>query len=587
MILHALKEYYDRKAADPESGIAPPGWENKEIRFVITLNKQGELILLEDTEEIIERKKRAKRFRIPQSVKRSSGIAANLLWDNPEYVFGVALPKRQEKSTDPDQAVKQKERTQAQHKAFLQRIDDLHLGTDEGIGAVLAFLKNEQTVPILVSRFPDIWKEVLESGGNITFRLQGDDALVCNRPVVQRSIALSLDSAAKDIRCLITGEEDSLAETHAAIKGVWGAQSTGANIVSYNAAAFCSFNKKQGANAPIGRAAEFAYTTALNALLDKDSLQRIQVGEASTVFWSDKQTDFVDQFAVLFAEPAKDDPDRHTRAVRTLLEAPQSGVLPASDQSDVTFFVLGLSPNASRLAVRFWHRAPLAEMKGKIRQHFQDLQIVHGPKDRLVLSLFRLLTTTATQGKSENIPPNLEGDMMRTILEGLPYPDSILQAAIRRIKAEREIPPIRAALIKACINRRARFGKHKPQEELTVSLDPTNPSIGYRLGRLFATLEKIQEEGNTGITATIRERYYAAASSSPVTVFGRLMTLKNHHLAKLDSPGRRINLEKVIGEIMAGVRDFPAHLPLDEQGRFAIGYYHQRQDFFTKKEKQD
>ena len=177
---------------------------------------------------------------------------------------------------------------------------------------------------------------------------------------------------------------------------------------------------------------------------------------------------------------------------------------------------------------------------------------------------------------------------MRAILEGLPYPDSILQAAIRRVKAERKIPFIRAALIKACINRQTRFRKHNQQEELTMSLDRDNPSIGYRIGRLFATLEKIQEEASPGINATIRDRYYAAASSSPATVFSRLMALKNHHLSKLENPGRRTNFERLISEIVSELDDFPAHLNLNEQGRFAIGYYHQRQDFFTtKKEKQD
>jgi CRISPR-associated protein Csd1 len=176
---------------------------------------------------------------------------------------------------------------------------------------------------------------------------------------------------------------------------------------------------------------------------------------------------------------------------------------------------------------------------------------------------------------------------MRAILEGLPYPTTLLQSVIRRIKAEHEITHIRAALIKACINRDCRFKKKTKQEELTVSLDPTNMNIGYRLGRLFAVLEKIQEEANPGINATIRDRYYAAASCSPVTVFSRLMVLKNHHLAKLDNPGRKINLEKVIGEIIGGIQEFPAHLNLEDQGRFAIGYYHQKQDFYTRKEKQD
>ncbi len=226
-------------------------------------------------------------------------------------------------------------------------------------------------------------------------------------------------------------------------------------------------------------------------------------------------------------------------------------------------------------------------MMDQIRQHFRDLEIVCAPYEQSVFSLSRLLVCTAPLGKAENIPPNLEGELMRAILEGLPYPAALLNAVIRRIKVERDVTQIRAALIKACINRNCRFRKKTQQEELAVSLDPNNVNVGYRLGRLFAVLEKIQEEANPGLNATIRDRYYAAASSAPVTVFGRLMTLKNHHLAKLENIGRRVNLERLVGEIVDGIKDFPAHLTLDDQGRFAVGYYHQRQDLFAKIEKQD
>jgi CRISPR-associated protein Csd1 len=222
-------------------------------------------------------------------------------------------------------------------------------------------------------------------------------------------------------------------------------------------------------------------------------------------------------------------------------------------------------------------------MAERFRKHFNDIQIVHGPKDKDYLSIWRYLVATAVQGKSENIPPSLAGNTMRAILEGSPYPKTLLQATLLRTRAEREITYPRAALIKACLNRAIRFTNPTHERELTVSLDITNAAIGYRLGRLFAVLEKIQERANPGINATIRDRFYGAASSTPVTVFGNLMRLKNHHLAKLDHVGERINYEKLIGEIMSGIDDFPTHLALDQQGRFAIGYYHQRQDFFTKK----
>ena len=340
-----------------------------------------------------------------------------------------------------------------------------------------------------------------------------------------------------------------------------------------NKDAFRSFGKDKGANAAVGKRTAFAYTTALNYLLRKESPQRIQVGDASTVFWSEKHTDLEDTFADLFDEPPKDDPAKQTRAIEALFKAPQTGAL--SDEGGKTrFYVLGLAPNAARISVRFWQVGTVAEVSARIRQHFDDLQIVHAKFEKPYLSLFRLLVSTATQGKSENIPSNLSGEFMRAILAGLPYPQTLLQAAVRRIRAEREVTYPRAALIKACLNRQERYSP-STEMETTVSLDDSNTNPGYRIGRLFATLEKVQEEASPNLNATIRDRFYGAASSTPVTVFANLMKLKNHHLAKLDA-GRKRHFEKLIGQIMSDINDFPPHLSLADQGRFTIGYYHQR-----------
>jgi CRISPR-associated protein Csd1 len=281
----------------------------------------------------------------------------------------------------------------------------------------------------------------------------------------------------------------------------------------------------------------------------------------------------------LFGDPPKDKPDQNIEAVKALYSAIESGKF-AVGKLDTRFHVLGLAPNAARISIRFWQTATAADLALRIKQHFDDLTIAHADYEPEHLSLFRLLTGLALLNKADNIPPNLGGEVMRAILEGLPYPAVMLNLAVARCRAEQKPTYARAAAIKASLNRWIR-SRNTQEKEFAPMLDPSNPNPAYRLGRLFAALEKIQEEASPGLNATIRDRYYGAASSTPVTVFTTLLRLKNHHMGKL-SPGRATQMEKLIGEILGEVADFPRQLPLQDQGRFALGYYHQRQAFFTK-----
>ncbi|GAB4124132.1 MAG: type I-C CRISPR-associated protein Cas8c/Csd1 [Sideroxydans sp.] len=564
MILQALNEYYQRKSRMPDSDLAPPGFEHKAIPFLIVLSSDGEFVGFDDTREGEGKKKVAKTYLVPQAVKRSSGVAANLLWDNPGYVFGSDNKGKPE-------------RTHEQHLAFVEAIRSRFADSDDmGVRAVLSFLERGDFTKVFEH---PLWPEILEIGANLTFRLEGDVIPVCEREAVVNTLtATNAESTDDRALCLVSGDMDVIERLHPSVKGVWGAQTAGANVVSFNLDAFSSYGKLQGGNAPVGKRAAFAYTTALNHLLAKGSKRRIQVGDASTVFWAATPGHPMEElFPGLLGEPDKDNPDLGTPAVATLLNAPKTGV--GSFEDDGTrFYVLGLAPNAARIAVRFWHVKTVGELAVNIRKHFDDLRIAHAPHEPETLSLFRLLVATATLGKAENIPPNLGGDVMRAVIENLPYPQTLLAGAIRRIRAEQEVTYPRAAIIKACINR------NEGKEELKVSLDENNTNTAYRLGRLFAVLERIQERASPNLNATIRDRYYGAASISPVTVFSTLLKLKNHHLAKLDNKGEVVNYEKLLGQIMDGIADFPAHLDLQSQGRFAIGYYHQRQAFFTKSE---
>lgn len=570
MILQALKEYYDRKAADPDSDIAPEGWESKEIPFIIVLNQEGNLVQIEDTREGEGRKKRAKTFLVPRGVKKASGIAANLLWDVAGYVFGIDGKGKNER------AIKQKQE-------FIDRLNN-ELGDIEVIQTVITFLKN-----VTEERLSQegCWKEIVEKNPNLSFRMDNNKFLLCrDRDVISR-LSSPVNTGTNDTSgiCLVTGNSTQIKPLHTSIKGIYGAQSAGANIVSFNLDAFRSYGKEQGFNSPVGVEAEFSYTTGLNTLLGKDSKQRISIGDASTVFWSEKQSSFETDFSFFFKEPEKDNPNAGIERIKALFESVNSGAY-REDDSKTRFYILGLAPNAARISVRFWQVGTIFEFATRIRQHFKDFSIIKPPKEPEYYSLWRILVNIATQDKSENIPPNLAGEFMRSILNGTPYPATLLQAVIQRIRSDTKnrVKPIRAALIKAYLNRYYRFYPSKNHKEVNMELDTSQSSIGYQLGRLFAALEKIQEEANPGINVTIRERFYGAACATPVTVFANLLRLKNHHLAKLKNKGRVVIFERLLAEIISRMSDFPAHLDLHEQGRFAIGYYHQRQTFFTKKE---
>jgi CRISPR-associated protein Csd1 len=568
MILQALKEYYDRKAADPDSGIAPVGWEKKEIPFIIIIDRDGNIVQIEDTREGEGKKMRARSFIVPQGVKKTSGIAANLLWDVASYIFGT------DRKGNPERALQQK-------TAFFNKIIT-HFKEADDIKPVIKFLEN---ITVEQMQKFDNWNEIIEKDPILTFRYTGETELICHKEAVKKIINNNNNTGNSDAVCLVTGKNDKIAILHSAIKGVYGAQSAGANIVSFNLSAFQSFNKIQGHNAPIGEESAFAYTTALNTLLARDSVQRMLIGDASTVFWSAKETEFENDFSCFFSEPPKDDPDRATRKIRSLYNSINNGTF-YNDYSAIKFYVLGLSPNAARIAIRFWQTGTIAEFAEKIKTHFDDLAIIKPAKEPQYYSVWRLLVNIAQQDKSENIPPNIAGDFIRAILSGTPYPVTLLQTALRRIRSDvnSRVNPVRASLIKAYLNRHYRIHINPNHKEIQMSLDTSQPSKGYQLGRLFATLEKIQEEANPGLNTTIRERYYGSACASPVTVFSNLLRLKNHHLAKIGKEGRVVFFERLLGEIISNLQEFPPHLDLHEQGRFAVGYYHQRQDFFTKKE---
>jgi CRISPR-associated protein Csd1 len=379
-----------------------------------------------------------------------------------------------------------------------------------------------------------------------------------------------------------------IARLHPPIIGVADAHTSGAGIVTFNKdkTSFTSYGKEQNLNAPVGMSAAFAYATALNHLLRAGSRQKIQIGDATTVFWAQRESP-IEGFFGMILDPRDTTSDDMELAV--FLEAVREGKLPHDIDGALQFYVLGLSPNGPRLSVRLWYVSTVKDISQKLGQHFRDLSMVTSHEsDPEYPGMRRLLRETSNQKLKDGPPPLLGGAVMQSILNGTPYPQSLLSAVIGRIRAEQankdktgrpvqNVNYIRAAIIKAVISRKNRI--LNKGSEIPMALDKENKSVAYLLGRLFAVMEKAQLGAIPGANATIKDRFYGSASATPRVVFPRLLRGAQHNISK--DPYGRIR-DKEIEEIVGDVKEFPAHLNLDQQGMFAIGYYQQRQDFYKK-----
>ena len=577
MILQALHEYYDRMASSNPGELSEMGFERKAIPVIIELTPDGLLHQI----NVDRNKKFVSLYILPKAVKKTVNIAANLFWDNSEYALGFITAKSEKKKNGT-------EKVRQRHENFVERIEQIDIDDENlndsdktALTALKNFLRNLDLEKLRQRK--DFDDEFFQSNPNVSFKLSTHNNLICERPAIRKVIQqISIAKENKKF-CLITGTHAPIARLHPSIKGVWGAKSSGANIVSFNLKSFQSFNKRQGENAPVSELAAFKYTESLNYLLRTNSTQRAQIGDSSTVFWSEKGSKTIESaFHTVMGFSDKNDPQKGVAKVKSALESFRRGRR-ISTEDDQRFYVLGLAPNSARISVRFWNVITIKDLSNNILQHYKDISICHSPKDNPETPISTILSHLCLEYKISNLRPNLAGEVTRSILNNNLYPHALLEAAVRRNKAERRITFCRAALIKACLNRQARDGK-LIQQELDMVLDKKNSEVPYLMGRWFATLEKIQQDSHPGINATIRDRYYGAISSNPVTAFSILDRLKNHHLAKLQNKGARVNYEKLLDEIVAKLpAQPPSYFSLREQGVFAIGYHHQRHDFFQPK----
>ena len=597
MIFQRLHDLYFRllENPDPVSGLArvpPYGFTDESISFCLVLSKAGELVDIQDVRDTSEKKPKARRFSVPQPAKRTSGVKPNFLWDKTAYVLGIEGNKDNATAKKIPWVLAEKA-----NAAFKQFHEDLLVNQDDaGLIALRQFLQDWKP-----QQFSQVLFTLDHVDTNVVFKLDGEVGYIHERPAAKQ-LWLSLlkpaqktDGEATDAQgmCLVTGEKAVLSRLHPAIKGVYGGQSSGGSIVSFNAEAYESFGKSQGDNAPVSEQAAFAYTTALNYMLRRENGHCISIGDTSTVFWAlangiDEEQESVNLFAACLNPPSD---ASQAKTLGYSLEKIAQGrpihdIAPKLDPQ-TRFFVLGLAPNASRLSIRYWLDCTMGELGKNLAQHWQDMQIEPLPWQlEQPPSVWRCLIETAAQRKSENIAPKLAGECFRAILTGQRYPRALLTQIVQRIRSDGDVNGLRVALIKAVLKRDHRKGFLKESPPMSLKLE--NTPLAYRLGRLLAVLEKAQSDAIPDANATIVDRYYGTASCVPCSVFPRLISGCQNHLSKLrkdkDKAGRAVNLDKLLGAIIGTLpTSFPKQLSIEDQGQFAIGYYHQKQSFFEKK----
>lgn len=568
MILKALYDYYHRCGNLPRLGT-----ELKEIGFLIVIDKEGNFLRFEDRR--ID-KKQAQKFLVKKHVGRTSALAANYLYDNSGYVLGYS----------------DKGDSSAQYQTFKCKVESIYEThpDNQDIVAVRKFYQHEQSFIISQMQRDPLWGEIAKNlnkkYSTFSFLIDGDTKIVAEKgELFDEDSETGVDGGQV---CIISGKKGYAVETTTATM-IPGSQATAKLVAFQVSSGYDSYGKTKGGNAPISEEAEFAYTTALNHLLASDSRNKFLIGSRTFLFWASKNDEAgqkaEDSFFCLFGfNEQSDDPNRNIEQLRKVFESIFKGTLKTSTEDK--FYILGLAPNAARIAVTYWAEIPLRQFAETICRHFDDMEVIDTrPEKKPYTSLRNIISTVTLGGKVSDATPNLPETVVKSIFEGLPYPQTLFASCIRRIRAEsgekdkNAVHITRAAIIKAYLNR-----LKNNEQKIQVMLDKENTNQGYLCGRLFAVLDKIQEEANN--QHSIRERYMNSASSTPAAVFSTILNLSNHHVENLKNEGRKIYFDKLKQEIIRKIdaAGFRPQLDLQDQGRFFIGYYHQRQDFFTKSE---
>ncbi len=551
MILKALYDYYHRCDDMP-----PFGLTEKEISFIIVIDDKGKFLRVEDR-RIDDNS--AQTFLVVPGF-RTSGIKPYLFYDNIEYVCGYGKDSSQKN----DAFIEQCRKIAEKYAKFEPVVSFYNSG-----GLECLYKSN-------------LWDDMINAKGvNISFIIGGETEIIASAKELINEFA-STEDLSKICTCLITGKKSHPIEITTATK-IPGSQATARLISFQEKSGYDSYGKTKGFNAPISKEGEFAYTTALRRLLGKNSKNKFYIGNRTFLFWASSKSEgaqLTETNLFDFFSNTKDNPNYGIDYMRKNFRSIYSGEKPC-DTND-RFYILGLAPNAARIAVVYWNETSIKDFAKIILQHFDDMEIIDSHSNqRPYCGLIQMMCTVTVSGKLSDVQPNLPETTIKSIFQGLPYPQPLYTAVLRRIRAElsNDMYIERIAILKAYLNR-----INNNNYKLLPMLDLKYKNIGYLCGRLFAVLEYAQKRANN--STTIRGRYMSAASSNPATVFPTLLNLNIHHIEKLNNERTEIYLERLKQEIVDSLPSdgFPAHLDLNDQGRFFVGYYQQKQDLYTTKD---
>lgn len=590
MILQSLVNYYEILANEEDSDISKLGYCRAKISYAANLSPDGELLNIIPLK--IESRRGKKIVEIPQNMevpdpgKKTSGVKSNFLWGNSNYIFGIDNKGKSKRSKECFEAFKKL------HIDILQSIDN------PAARAIINYVNNWDTSKAIEHpALAEYLGEIL-AGANFIFKINGGEFINQNKEIRQAWEKYNNNSDNTNVmQCLVTGREGNIARLHPSIKGVKGAKTAGGSLVSFNKPAYESYGRdgQQGLNAPVSEYAAFAYTTALNYLLS-DANHKMYLGDATVVFWAESPNKIYQDFMSLYINGGAANNDESlvndeiaSREVKAVFEKIAQGS-PIGELSDVfdektNFHILAISPNAARLAVRFYITNSFGEFVRNIARHYQDLRIEKQySTDPDAFSIWRLLNETVSPKSNDKAAsPLMSGATLKAIITGSQYPESLYNSIMLRIKAERNINYYKASIIKGYLIRKNKF-----KEVLTMSLNEQSDNRAYNLGRLFAVLENAQLDVNQDINSTIKDRYFTSACSTPAYVFPILLRLSQHHISNPKAKHGKLNdnrISNILEKLDIDNNPFPSNLSLGEQGVFILGYYHQKNAIYSKNNK--